>query len=186
MTSVDKAAIGWSITIVAIAIGFTLAGQSEPTESVSSGFGVMITPDEESPRVEFPINVYSQSQSEPTESVSSGFGVMITPDESKVAALQSGPLVCPLGQFAAPGDLVCTYAPAGTFVDTVGATSSTLCPAGTFQSLTGQISCILAPAGTFVDTTGATEATLCPAGTWSSEPGATSCMDCPNCNNVGS
>ena len=40
MTSVDKAAIGWSIAIVAIAIGFTLAGQSEPTESVSSVFGV--------------------------------------------------------------------------------------------------------------------------------------------------
>ncbi len=60
MTSVDKAAMGWSIAIVAIAIGFTLAGQSEPTESVSSGFGVMITPDEESPRVEFPINVFAQ------------------------------------------------------------------------------------------------------------------------------
>jgi len=43
MTSVDKAAIGWSIAIVAIAIGFTLAGQSEPTESVSSGFGVITT-----------------------------------------------------------------------------------------------------------------------------------------------
>jgi len=40
MTSVDKAAMAWSIAIVAIAIGFTLAGQSEPTESVSSVFGV--------------------------------------------------------------------------------------------------------------------------------------------------
>jgi len=57
MTNVDKAAIGWSIAIVAIAIGFTLAGQSFTTE-------------------------VSQSQLEPTESVSSGFGVMLTPDES--------------------------------------------------------------------------------------------------------
>ena len=98
MTNVDKAAIGWSIAIVAVAIGFTLAGQSEPTESVSSGFGVTLDA-----------------------------------------------VDCSLGQFAAPGDLVCTDAPAGTFVDKTGATEATLCPAGTWSSEPGAISCMVCP-----------------------------------------
>ena len=42
MTSVDKAAIAWSIAIVAVAIGFTAIAQSsttELTEGPSFGFG---------------------------------------------------------------------------------------------------------------------------------------------------
>ena len=78
------------------------------------------------------------------------------------------PLVCPLGQFAAPGDLLCTDALAGSFVNTTGATSSILCPAGTFQPDSGQSSCILCPIKTV------------------SEPGAISCMVCLQCNTVGS
>jgi len=81
----------------------------------------------------------------------------------------SPPLVCSLGQFAALGDLVCTDAPAGSFVNTTGATSSMLCPAGTYQPDSGQSLCI-----------------SCPIKTHSIEPGATSCMACPQCNAVGS
>jgi len=129
MTSIDKAAIVFTMAIVAIALGFT-AGQSFTAE-------------------------VSQNQSESTEDVS--FRGMV---EDTTVMDTSPPLVCSLGQFAALGDLLCTDAPAGSFVNTTGATSSTLCPAGTYQPETGQSLCILCPIKTV------------------SEPGAISCMVC--------
>jgi len=100
-----------------------------------------------------------------TEVVRFGFDGMI---EDTAVMDTPPPLVCPLGQFAAPGDLVCTDAPAGSFVNTTGATSSILCPAGTYQPDSGQSLCISCPIKT------------------ASEPGAISCMVCPQCNTAGS
>ena len=70
--------------------------------------------------------------------------------------------MCPIGQFAAPGDLECTVAPAGSFVDTVGATEPTLCAVGTYQPLSSQSSCIDADAGSYVPATGAIDTIICP------------------------
>ena len=58
----------------------------------------------------------------------------------------------------------CLSAPAGSFVDTTGATAATLCAAGFYQPNVGQVSCLAAPVGSFVDTAGAAEATPAPAG----------------------
>jgi hypothetical protein len=86
-------------------------------------------------------------------------------------------IVCSAGSYlAAPADVACTPAPAGSYVDTAGATSATLCPAGTFSAAEGAAACTPAPADTYVPVTGATSATPCPAGL-SSDPGATACDD---------
>lgn len=86
---------------------------------------------------------------------------------------------CAPGKFSVTGLQPCDLAPAGTFVDAVGATQATRCPIGTFQPDTGRASCLLAPPGTFVDTTGAAEATDCSVGTFQSDTGQASCLLAP-------
>jgi len=82
---------------------------------------------------------------------------------------------CSAGTYSATGDAPCTEAPMGSFVATEGATEATLCPVGTYSSVTGAESCAPAPAGSFVDTVGATGSLLCPAGSYSATIGSASC-----------
>jgi hypothetical protein len=86
---------------------------------------------------------------------------------------------CGPGYYSSTGDEPCTPAPAGTYVDTTGATSATDCALGTFSATAGQSSCTEAPAGTYVDTTGATSATDCALGTYGPNAGETSCLPAP-------
>jgi hypothetical protein len=81
---------------------------------------------------------------------------------------------CPLGMYLVLTG--CEEAPAGTFADTIGATSATPCDAGLFQPLTGQTSCEPAPAGSFVSDSGAVAATPCGLGTYQNLIGQTSCF----------
>jgi len=99
----------------------------------------------------------------------------------KFGAATPAPLECPIGQFAAPGDVVCTDAPAGSYVDTTGATQETLCSIGKVNPNTASTSpsaCVPAPAGTYVDTPGAAEGTQCSIGTFNSLTGSTSIAAC--------
>jgi len=89
------------------------------------------------------------------------------------------PVKCAAGSYSATGNTPCTAAPAGSYVDTVGATSATLCPVGTFSSTVGSTSCTDAPAGTFVNTVGAIAATACAAGSYQPNSGAVSCVLAP-------
>lgn len=89
------------------------------------------------------------------------------------------PVKCAAGSYSATGNTPCTAAPVGSYVDTVGATSATLCPVGTFSSTVGSTSCTDAPAGTFVNTTGAIAATSCAAGSYQPNSGAVSCVLAP-------
>lgn len=86
------------------------------------------------------------------------------------------PTPCPIGYFSATGETPCTPAPAGSYVDTTGATESTPCAIGTYQSLTGQDSCLLAPPGTFVVSSGAIAPTDCPLGKYQPNSGSISCI----------
>lgn len=71
----------------------------------------------------------------------------------------NAPVSCAPGFFSATGFAPCTPAPAGSYVDTAGATSASLCPVGTFNPVEGAASCQQAPEGTFVSTVGATSPT---------------------------
>lgn len=84
---------------------------------------------------------------------------------------------CAAGTFSATGNEPCTEAPMGSYVDTEGATSATLCPAGTYSSLPGAIDCVPAPPGSFVPTEGSTGSLLCPAGTYTDTFGAQACTE---------
>jgi Bacterial Ig domain/Tyrosine-protein kinase ephrin type A/B receptor-like len=95
---------------------------------------------------------------------------------STTDAITVNQIVCPAGSFLSLGANTCTLAPPGSYVPSPGATSSTLCPAGTFTDLLGQSSCTLSPAGSFVNTTGATSATQCDAGTFQPLTGQSSCL----------
>ena len=83
---------------------------------------------------------------------------------------------CSEGRFSESGFGPCTKAPAGSFVDTPGATVAVPCPPGRYQPDTGQMMCLQAAPGSYVSTTGATSATLCPRGTSESNAGAMSCI----------
>ena len=85
---------------------------------------------------------------------------------------------CGVGAFSATGLEPCQDAPAGTFVDTTGATAASPCPVGAFQPLAGSTECQLAPIGTYVDITGAIVATACPAGTSTVNIGSASAAAC--------
>ena len=86
--------------------------------------------------------------------------------------------LCALGTFSASGSAPCTPAPAGTYVDSTGATSATNCPLGSFNPTPGATGCTTAPVGTYVASTGATAPTSCPAGTTTIGLGATSAAQC--------
>ncbi len=84
-------------------------------------------------------------------------------------------VTCPVGYY---GVLSCQPAPAGTFVDTVGALEATPCDPGTYQDQEGQISCNEAAVGTYVSGFGAVEASICPAGTSTENTASTSVNAC--------
>jgi hypothetical protein len=86
------------------------------------------------------------------------------------------PDLCQPGWFSATGEEPCDPAPAGTFVDSEGATEATDCEPGTYQDQEGQTSCEPAQPGSYVDVAGATAATLCPLGTYQPDAGQTSCL----------
>ena len=79
----------------------------------------------------------------------------------------------------------CGPAAPGTYVDTLGSTSSIPCPAGTFRTAAGATSasdCARCPMGFFGNSTGASACTACPRGYFSSAIGATTidkCIACP-------
>ena len=87
--------------------------------------------------------------------------------------------LCPTGSYSTLGTAPCTSASAGSYVDTTGATSATLCPTGLFSNANGSISCTFAPPGSYVATTGATVATPCPAGSFSATAGSIACTLAP-------
>ena len=86
---------------------------------------------------------------------------------------------CGLGTFSPTENAPCTLAPPGSFVDTTGATSATLCALGTYQPLAGQTSCLQAPAGSYVSTTGATSSTFCAVGFFTDLTGQSVCTPAP-------
>jgi PKD repeat protein len=89
------------------------------------------------------------------------------------------PALCSPGTFSATGSEPCQAAPAGSFVNTTGATSATLCDAGSYSPSTGATSCLLAPPGTFVSSTGAAAATPCELGSFNGVAGSTTCLLAP-------
>jgi len=89
------------------------------------------------------------------------------------------PVLCAPGTYNPTGFEPCLPAPAGSYVDTEGATAATLCAPGTYQPDAGQTSCVPAPAGSYVATEGATAATLCAPGTYQPDAGQTSCIPAP-------
>lgn len=82
---------------------------------------------------------------------------------------------CQEGSFFSDRTGTCLLAPAGSFVDTVGAVSATKCPAGTFSSQLGSTQCELAPIGHFTSTEGSVEPTPCQPGSLSADEGAIEC-----------
>jgi hypothetical protein len=90
------------------------------------------------------------------------------------------PVLCAPGTYNTDtGAEPCTPAPAGTFVDTTGATVATDCAPGSYSSVAGATSCVLAAPGTFVATAGAIAAADCPLGTFSPVAGADQCQLAP-------
>ncbi len=89
------------------------------------------------------------------------------------------PALCSPGTFSATGSEPCQAAPAGSFVNTTGATSATPCDAGSYSPSTGATSCLLAPPGTFVSSTGAAAATPCELGSFNGVAGSTTCLLAP-------
>ncbi len=87
--------------------------------------------------------------------------------------LDGVPGACAPGTFSSEGVEPCDPAPPGSFVDTEGATSPSICPPGTFSGVAGATACLPAPIGTYVDVEGATGPTTCPSGTTTVGPGAT-------------
>ena len=88
--------------------------------------------------------------------------------------------VCSAGTYSLAGAGSCTSCNAGTYSNTIGATSSstcTPCSAGTYSSAIGSSSCTSCPAGKY-SAGGAASCTSCNAGTYSAA-GATSCTSCP-------
>ena len=108
-----------------------------------------------------------------------GIGAALLVAAGCVPPAEPPPELCAPGTFSATGEAPCTPAPAGTFVDTEGATGATPCPIGTFQGQEGQTSCELAAPGTFVDVEGATAASPCELGELQPAAGAVSCLLAP-------
>ncbi len=97
----------------------------------------------------------------------------------------TGAYACVAGSYSATGYAPCTPAPAGSFVDSPGATSATPCPLGTYQPNTGQTACLLADPGNFVDAAGAIAETPCPVGYYQPNSGQISCIAAPAGSYVG-
>jgi len=78
------------------------------------------------------------------------------------------------------GESSCSLCPAGTYQASEGQTSCTPCAAGTYQLDPGQTSCDLAEIGHKVSGEGATSQTACASGTYQNQKEQTSCKDCDN------
>lgn len=90
----------------------------------------------------------------------------------------AAPTLCVPGTFSATGSTPCTPAPAGSYVDTAGATTANLCAQGFFQDIAGSTSCTAAPIGFYVDTVGAVAATACPANYTTTSTGSVASSAC--------
>lgn len=73
----------------------------------------------------------------------------------------------------------CIQASPGYFVAEAGASSQTLCAAGSYSSSSGATACTLALPGYFVENTGLTEQTACVIGFFSDTEAATACTAAP-------
>jgi hypothetical protein len=97
-------------------------------------------------------------------------------------ATQVGLDACGLGFFSstnngfAPSPGGCQPAFTGAFVNTIGATSQTLCSAGTYQSYIGSSSCENAPAGSIAPIPGTAIPTPCSVGTYQPNSGQITCL----------
>jgi len=83
-------------------------------------------------------------------------------------------IACTSGQY---GRYLCVDSPTGKYVPSSSAMYATDCLAGTYQSLTGQISCDDADAGYYVATISQTSQTACAIGTYQANAGQSSCAD---------
>ncbi len=73
----------------------------------------------------------------------------------------------------------CIQASPGYYVAEAGASSQTLCAAGSYSNSAGATACTLAPPGYFVANTGSIEQTACPIGYFSDTESATVCIAAP-------
>ena len=101
---------------------------------------------------------------------------------SIATSTQVGLDACGLGFFSstnngfAPSPGGCQPAFTGAFVNTIGATSQTLCSAGTYQSYIGSTSCENAPAGSIAPIPGTAVPTACSVGTYQPNSGQITCL----------
>ena len=105
----------------------------------------------------------------------------------------ASPMDCPMGSFShGTGNVTCTRASLGYYVDTTRATDESPCPAGTFSATRGQFVCNVDSPGTYsgVHATSATTCSAgsyclngtllaCPAGTYQPVTGQTQCIPAP-------
>lgn len=103
------------------------------------------------------------------------------------AQTAGGTLVpCPEGRYSGTGYSPCLDAPAGSFVDTTGATSATVCPMGYFQPSSGASECIPAEVGYIVPQAGAAAQSACQPGTYQNQAAQSACLNADPGRYVGS
>jgi len=90
------------------------------------------------------------------------------------------PAPCDTGSYSATGLKPCVLASPGNYVDLLGATSQTPCPAGAYSNDDGSVTCQLAHAGSYVPSMGMREEIQCPPGTFVNYTGAQECDTVPN------
>jgi hypothetical protein len=107
------------------------------------------------------------------------------PNNGSISCIQSMPgtyapvnstaaLPCADGSYASAGQGACTLASPGYYA--LGDKSmQVMCIAGTYQSLSGQITCLMASAGSYVADSGSSTATPCPLGAFQPNMGSISC-----------
>lgn len=83
---------------------------------------------------------------------------------------------CPIGTYAATMGLSsCSDAPAGSYVPVRGQAAVQQCPRGTYQPSVGAGSCLQAQAGYYVSSLGSDHESPCAPGSYQSQPGSQSC-----------
>ncbi|MFG6488388.1 hypothetical protein ACG04R_16995 [Roseateles sp. BYS78W] len=89
-------------------------------------------------------------------------------------------MLVPAGSYVnTSGASVATLAPVGTYVPTAGASVATQAPAGSYVSTPGATVPTLAPVGRYVPTAGASMAQQAPVGTYVATPGASAPIPAP-------
>jgi IPT/TIG domain/Tyrosine-protein kinase ephrin type A/B receptor-like len=89
---------------------------------------------------------------------------------------------CPVGQYAASGEVTCQLCAKGSYSDTVGLFECKQCEAGLYADSVGSQSCTKCSIGRYstrVNAMGAHNCTACPAGEFSSVEGLGACQQCP-------